>query len=605
MTVIFHLLFAAIRRSALRICFFLVCALSLVVGRAQTHVEHVLDMGRVALSYSDYITAISLFNRAIEARPYTAEAYYLRAAAKSSLEDYAGAAIDLDEAIRLNPFRTEYYALRALCRIHAQQYEAAVEDYGKVLAEHPEDQTACFNVAVCRLEQKRYEAADSLVDRFIGQWPTYVRAYLMKAQIKLLQRDTVAALHWMDSALVVSHKESEAWDFKGRYALQKGQYVRADSFLTQAVRYNGNYADTYMARAQARHALNRYALALADYDHVIKLIPEHFVAHYNRGLLRSFIGDDNRAIGDFDFVLKKEPNNTLARYNRALLRERVGQFAAAAADYTVLLRSYPNFTAGYAARAKCRRRMGDVRGALADESRVQRARLDFFFNTARKTVKKVRKRSEHALEQYDQLIEEEADTARTFITSYSGKVQNRKVDRVLLPPFRVIERPDTLSDHASVLFLPSSTILEAHRALVSAESGTPVSYDRLRTWLKESRMSDRVLLLNQQAVSLPADQAAEALQLLDKALQLQPKTAYLYYNKGCVLGTQGRLEEAKEAFAKALSLDDRMAEAYYNRGVVALLDGRTEQAIPDLSRAGELGFYRAYNLIKQAKKTLK
>ena len=72
------------------------------------------------------------------------------------------------------------------------QYEAAVEDYGKVLAEHPEDQTACFNVAVCRLEQKRYEAADSLVDRFIGQWPTYVRAYLMKAQIKLLQRDTVA-----------------------------------------------------------------------------------------------------------------------------------------------------------------------------------------------------------------------------------------------------------------------------------------------------------------------------------------------------------------------------------------------------------------------------
>ena len=140
---------------------------------------------------------------------------------------------------------------------------------------------------------------------------------------------------------------------------------------------------------------------------------------------------------------------------------------------------------------------------------------------------------------------------------------------------------------------------------MSAESGTPVSYDRLRTWLKESRMSDRVLLLNQQAVSMSADQAAEALQLLDKALQLQPKTAYLYYNKGCVLGTQGRLEEAKEAFAKALSLDDRMAEAYYNRGVIALLDGRTEQAIPDLSRAGELGFYRAYNLIKQAKKTLK
>ena len=103
---------------------------------------------------------------------------------------------------------------------------------------------------------------------------------------------------------------------------------------------------------------------------------------------------------------------------------------------------------------------------------------------------------------------------------------------------------------------------------------------------------------------LPNERADEALQLLEKATLLQPNAAYLYYNKGCVLGAQGRLDEAREAFTKALTLDDRMAEAYYNRGVAALLDGRAADALPDLSRAGELGIYRAYNLIKQAKKTL-
>ena len=561
-------------------------------------------MGRVALSYGDYITAISLFNRAIEARPYTAEAYYLRAAAKSSLEDYASAATDLNEAIRLNPFRSEFYALRAICRIHAKQYEDAVTDYGKVLSESPDDQTAQFNIAVCRLEQKQYPLADSLTDAFIRKWPTNVRAYLMKAQIKLLRRDTVSALHWMDSALVIRSNEAEAWDFKGRYALQKGQYALADFFLTQAVRNNANYADTYMARAQARHAQNRYSLALSDYDRVIELIPEHFVAHYNRGLLRTFIGDDNRALSDFDFVLKKEPNNTLARYNRAILRERVGQFAAAAADYSVLLRAYPHFTAGYVARAKCRRRIGDVRGALADESRVQRAQLDFFFNARRKSVKKVRKRSEHALEQYDQLIEEEVDSARTFITAYSGKVQNRKVDRVFLAPFRVIVAVDTVADHRSVLYLSVSGTLKEHKAEVSAEHGEMISADQLHKWLKSNSAVQRALFLVQEATMLPNERADEALQLLEKATLLQPNAAYLYYNKGCVLGAQGRLEEARGAFTKALTLDDRMAEAYYNRGVAALLDGRTADALPDLSRAGELGIYRAYNLIKQAKKTL-
>ena len=604
MTDVFRSLFSSLRRRGLRVCVLMFCALSFFWGRAQTHVEHVLNMGRVALSYGDYITAISLFNRAVEARPYTAEADYLRAAAKSSLEDYASAATDLNEAIRLNPFRSEYYALRAICRIHAKQYEEAVADYGKVLSESPGDQTAQFNIAVCRLEQKQYPLADSLTEGFIRKWPSYVRAYLMKAQIKLLLRDTLSALNWMDSALVIRPNEAEAWDFKGRYALQKEKYALADSFLTQAVRNNANYADTYMARAQARHALNRYSQALSDYDRVISLIPEHFVAHYNRGLLRSFIGDDNRAIGDFDFVLKKEPNNTLARYNRAILRERVGQYAGAVSDYSLLLRAYPHFTAGYAARAKCRRRLGDVRGALSDESRVQRAYLDLFFSKPRRSVKKVRKRSEHALEQYDQLIEEEIDSARTFITAYSGKVQNRRVERVFLPPFRVIAVADTVADHRSVLYISVSGTLKENNAEMSANPGEAIAVEQLRRWLQSNSAAHRVLLWAQTAALFPNEQADEALALLEKATNLQPNVAYLYYNKGCVLGTQGRLEEAREAFSKALTLDDRMAEAYYNRGVAALLDGRPTDALPDLSRAGELGIYRAYNLIKQAKKTL-
>ena len=42
--------------------------------------------------------------------------------------------------------------------------------------------------------------------------------------------------------------------------------------------------------------------------------------HYNRGLLRAQVGDDNRAIEDFDFVLKMEPDNMMATFNRGLLR---------------------------------------------------------------------------------------------------------------------------------------------------------------------------------------------------------------------------------------------------------------------------------------------
>ena len=219
-------------------------------------------------------------------------------------------------------------------------------------------------------------------------------------------------------------------------------------------------------------------------------------------------------------------------------------------------------------------------------------------------MKKVRRRSEHALEQYDQLIAEEVDTARTFLTAYSGKVQNRRVERVFLLPFRAIAAADTVADHRSVLYLSVSGTLKENNAEMSADPGEAIAVDRLRKWLQSNSAVQRALLLAQEAATLPNEQADEALTLLEKATKLQPNAAYLYYNKGCVLGTQGRLEEAREAFSKALTLDDRMAEAYYNRGVAALLDGRPADALPDLSRAGELGIYRAYNLIKQAKKTL-
>lgn len=61
---------------------------------------------------------------------------------------------------------------------------------------------------------------------------------------------------------------------------------------------------------------------MSDYDAAIDLDPNNFLAHYNRGLMRVQLGDDNRAITDFDFVIKMEPKNFMAIFNRALLHDK-------------------------------------------------------------------------------------------------------------------------------------------------------------------------------------------------------------------------------------------------------------------------------------------
>ena len=49
-------------------------------------------------------------------------------------------------------------------------------------------------------------------------------------------------------------------------------------------------------------------------------------------------------------------------------------------------------------------------------------------------------------------------------------------------------------------------------------------------------------------------------------------------------------------------MDSHLAEAYYNRGIARLALKQQAQAVADLSKAGELGLYAAYSIIKQNRK---
>ena len=59
---------------------------------------------------------------------------------------------------------------------------------------------------------------------------------------------------------------------------------------------------------------------------------------------------------------------------------------------------------------------------------------------------------------------------------------------------------------------------------------------------------------------------------------------------------------ATEDFTTALTLEPRLAEAYFNRGLCAIHRKQTEAGVQDLSKAGEMGLYTAYSIIKKYRK---
>ncbi|MCM1109207.1 MAG: tetratricopeptide repeat protein [Clostridium sp.] len=641
-----------------------------LVGQAQINTDRMMVMGRMALSYEDYVLSIQRFNLVINAKPYLADPYFFRGLAKFYLEDYVGAMSDCDKAVELNPFRSDSYQLRGLCRVNRKEYASAAEDYRKVVELDPMNKTSRHNLSLCYIEMKQYGEADTALDEMIRLWPSDAEGYTLKAQVSLLKGDTVQALVLVDKALEVNAYEGMAWSLRAMIDLQAGRYEEAEAELDKAILQKPREAGLYINRALARYNRKNLRGTMEDYDTALDIFPGSHLGHFNRGLLRAQVGDDNRAIEDFDFVLEQEPDNMIALYNRAILLDNTGDFRGAIRDVSTVIEAYPEFWTGYQFRASLRRKTGDTKGAELDEFKVMKATLDRRYGGARKPSNRpTRKQSERNMDDFDKLVvADNEESVSQYANEYRGRVQNRQADLspeslfVLSFHRRESEIGRQKEYHALVEELNNSGLLWRPLYITNSERTLDeesirqhqASVAKLTEEITESPHSSRLYLIRGleyymmydleaaqkdldycvkldsvsvlayfvraqvRAKQLMADmtktagQGESAGMLSAKAVIIQslyadwnevsrlaPDLVYTYYNMGTLHLMQKEYKLAEEAFTRAIKWKPDFAEAYYNRGIARIQDGRTADATTDLSRAGELGLYKAYNLIKR------
>lgn len=632
---------------------------------AQFNIDRLVTIGRSALYYEDYVLSIQYFNQAIMAKPYLFEPWFYRGIAKYYLDDFIGSESDCSEAIRRNPYVVGVYELRGLCRIQQKNYADAISDYDKALHYDPENINLWLNRTICRIQQKEYGQALDDVDSMLTRWSQNARIFAMQSEIYLLQKDTVRAIEAIDKSIELDAYNGRAWAQRSSISIGKEEWKEAEGYLDKAIHLLPKQAGLYINRALARFNQNNLRGAMADYDLALDYEPNNFLGHYNRGLLRAQVGDDNRAITDFDFVLKLEPDNLMALYNRALLLENTGNPRAAIRDYTKVIDEYPNFWAGLHQRASCYRKLGLTRQAEQDEFRILKAQIDKRFGKQpRLSKQKMRKRSDEDIEKYNQLaVADEQEMQHEYQSEYRGRVQNRHVNMDYMPMYVLSAEPyvnavkhyvayDNKVDELNAT-IPSEYRLHVvcnQKAL--SETATQRYFARLDTltsMIDNSRSTADVKpLLMQRAIAYSVIQnyesaiedlttyiltdstssvaywqravcqskmnefyasqgtdvrlkTASVLADLTAAIRLN-ESPYLYYNRGNVYIERHDYAHAIEDYTRAIALDANLAEAYYNRGLARIAIKQQSEGIEDLSKAGELGLYTAYSIIKRYRK---
>jgi tetratricopeptide (TPR) repeat protein len=73
----------------------------------------------------------------------------------------------------------------------------------------------------------------------------------------------------------------------------------------------------------------------------------------------------------------------------------------------------------------------------------------------------------------------------------------------------------------------------------------------------------------------------------------------VWYNRANLLTHQKDYQAAVVNYTKAIELEEDFSEAYFNRALTYLLLNQRDKAINDLSKAGELGIYKAYSILKK------
>ena len=583
----------------------------------------------------DYVGAESDCSEAISLNPYIAGLYDLRGICRIRQKKYEEAAADYDKAIVQDPTSQGLWFNRALCRINYKDYDKANFELDSMMVRWSKNAKVYqLKCEVC-LQQKDTVAGAEFLDKSLELDPYDGEAWTVRAMMSLARRKWKDADQQLSRAIHL--KPSVANNYVNRalarYNINNLRGAMAD--YDKAIDLDPNNFLAHYNRGQLRVQVGDDNRAIDDFDFIIQHEPNNFMAIFNRALLRDRTGDLYGAINDYSTVIEQFPNFWTGLHYRANCYRRLGMTAKAEMDEFRIFK------------AQMDKHLG----------RQQR--------WSSKKKKEIRKMSDIDLDKYNQLVEaDEQEVEHEYSSAYRGRVQNRKVEDEFMPMYVLSYRksdsglssytafdsevehfnqtvaprhrinitcnPKTLSEgETKAYFALIDTLSLAIDAIkdLNREKGLLVqravayavtqNFDAAINDLTAYVQQDSTLamaywqraicqsLMNEFAQSQGIDSKLKSLGALDdfsKAAQMNPHNPFVLYDRANVYAARKEYKKAIDDYTRAIDLDSGLAEAYYNRGLALIYSGQLEKGIEDLSKAGELGLYDAYSVIKKYRK---
>jgi len=536
-----------------------------MIRRFPTDVDAYMAKGQMNVERGDTLAAIEDFSRTISVDKYYAPGWGARGWVSLMKDKYSNALADLNEAIRLKSDDPTYYMNRAMARYNLNDLRGTMEDF----------------------------------DRSISLDPNSKLSYLNRAIMRTTVGDLNRALEDFDKVLYLDPEDYQAIYSRGM--------VRKDL---------GNNKD-----------------AIADFTTIINKYPKFTPAYYQRSELKKRIGDAKGADKDYFAAWNIEEKAKADKASGKKVKKTTE--SADSTEEVFDVNKYKRMIAAVSLDAEKDKYQNPMRGRVQDKTTEIELEplfsLTYYEKSKPGPVRRIFDLSKYlpdglatSSKGLDNLLisngeqaltNEQADFHFTSRDDYSQRISTAPDDASLflarsLDYALVQDINNALQDLDRALVLNNKMVLAYFERSILRYRKMNVDYANK---VSEEEMITANALQHKTALSDIAPKAGTftigektfgndfefVLRDLDKVIELEPNFIYAYYNRGNIRCLQRDYRNALLDYSKALDINPDFAEAWYNRGITQIYLGDRDHGLADLRMAGQLGLYKAYNIIKR------
>jgi tetratricopeptide (TPR) repeat protein len=168
-----------------------------------------------------------------------------------------------------------------------------------------------------------------------------VWAQLCSAQ-NWISEDAKLAAESCTKAIGLNPHSSSAWTFRGDIYLRTKEYDLAIADYDHAIKLTPKWMWPLDNRGEAYLRKNQFDRAIQDFNEVIRVSPDYAMGYLDRGIAQMRKNDMNAALADFETGIKIDPTCGSCFFGQGLVKRAKGDRAGADADITKAKTLVPN-----------------------------------------------------------------------------------------------------------------------------------------------------------------------------------------------------------------------------------------------------------------------